>query len=254
MNNHTNQTCRKKDKANAANANEVIDHSFDFGFSCREVVAVNDDPSEDEEHAFNLQVYKDVIEETEEKKSREVDPIEAEDQKITEVEIVETETEEIAVQEEKVSVISANMNIEKGEVLATNSDPAAATANNGLLVDSGSTSHIVNTDEGFVDEDKDFKPQNHMIELADGTITKSDAQKKGTVKMNLRDESGEVRTTYLHDALYCPNYPHNLFSVRAATAKGAELHFTTDHDELLWNDVKYPIQREGKLYFVFRHI
>ena len=34
MNNHTNQNCRRKDQANAAAASNV-DHSFDFGFSCR---------------------------------------------------------------------------------------------------------------------------------------------------------------------------------------------------------------------------
>ena len=170
---------------------------------------------------------------------------EAEDQNNTEKE--EYENVSVSV----INSIYMNKNIEK-EILATNLDPVKAKTENGLLVDSGSTSHIVNEDKGFIEVDDNFKPQNHMIELADGTITKSDAQKKGTVKMNLTDENGEVRTTYLHDALYCPNYPHNLFSVRAATAKGAEIHFTADHDELLWDNVKYPIQREGKLYFLYK--
>ena len=128
----------------------------------------------------------------------------------------------------------------------------SASKNRGLLVDSGATSHIVNNDDGFIEEDENFKPQNHMIELADGTITKSDAKKKGTVLMNFTDENGVVRSNVLRNTLFCPNYPHNLFSVRAATAEGASVHFTTDHDELIWNDATYPIQREGKLYYLYK--
>ncbi len=64
MSNHSTQNCgKRKDKVNAA-TDETIDHSFDFGFSCRvvedEVVAVEDksDDNEEDGHTFDLHVYK----------------------------------------------------------------------------------------------------------------------------------------------------------------------------------------------------
>ena len=34
-----------------------------------------------------------------------------------------------------------------------------------LLVDSGCTSHIVNDDKNFIEEDPNYKPENHTIEF-----------------------------------------------------------------------------------------
>ena len=54
MNNHTNKTCNKKDKANTAADNDV-DHSFDFGSTC---VTGGDESCDEDDHTFNLDVYK----------------------------------------------------------------------------------------------------------------------------------------------------------------------------------------------------
>ena len=42
-----------------------------------------------------------------------------------------------------------------------------------LLVDTGATSHIVNDEELFINIDKSYVPENHYIELADGSKTNS---------------------------------------------------------------------------------
>ncbi len=120
-----------------------------------------------------------------------------------------------------------------------------------LLVDTGATSHIVNKDE-FIDVDDSYIPENHYIELADGTRTNSVAKKRGTVCVNITDKNGEVRSAILERALYCPNYPQNIYSVRAATKKGAEVHFSKDHDELITEEgVSFPIHRKGELYYLY---
>ena len=54
MNNHTNKTCNKKDKANTAADNDV-DHSFDFGFTC---VTGGEESCDEDDHTFNLDMYK----------------------------------------------------------------------------------------------------------------------------------------------------------------------------------------------------
>ena len=46
-----------------------------------------------------------------------------------------------------------------------------------LLVDTGATSHIV-TEDNFVDVDDSYVPENHYIELADGSRTNSVAKKR----------------------------------------------------------------------------
>ena len=89
-----------------------------------------------------------------------------------------------------------------------------------ILVDTGATSHIVNQDK-FIDVDESYVPENHYIELADGTRTNSVAKKRGTILIKICDRNGIVHTARLENALYCPGYPQNIFSVRAATKKGA---------------------------------
>ena len=121
-----------------------------------------------------------------------------------------------------------------------------------LLVDTGATSHIVNKDN-FIEVDDSYVPENHYIELADGTRTNSAAKKRGSVIFDITDEKGVSRTTTLHNTLYCPDYPENIFSVRAATKRGAEVHFTQDYDVLKSKSgVSFPIHRSDGLYYLYK--
>ena len=114
-----------------------------------------------------------------------------------------------------------------------------------LLVDCGATAHIVNDDSNFTYVDESYRPEEHYIELADGKRTNNVAKKRGTVTVNIRDEAGELRKGCLYNALYVPSYPQNIFSVRAATEKGA------NSGELITADgVKFPIQTIGRLYYL----
>ena len=53
---------------------------------------------------------------------------------------------------------------------------------NTLLVDCGATAHIVTDDSNFCYIDEAFKPDDHYIELADGTKSNNIALKRGNVK------------------------------------------------------------------------
>ena len=124
--------------------------------------------------------------------------------------------------------------------------------NDPLLVDTGATSHIVVSDEHFIDVDDTYAPENHYIELADGSRTLSAAKKRGTVLVNITDENNVVRSATLHNALYCPSYPQNIFSVKSATERGHSVYFSRDNSELVSKGgVRFPIHSNGGLYYLY---
>ena len=125
-----------------------------------------------------------------------------------------------------------------------------------LLVDSGCSSHINNDESNFISFDKDYEPEEHSIELADGSHVKNVAKKRGTVVVNLRDENNKIWRTELHNTLYIPTFPQNLFSVKRATSNrdggnnGAKISFQGDSGEMISNGVKFPIKTVGNLYYL----
>ena len=72
-------------------------------------------------------------------------------------------------------------------------------------MDCGATTHIVNKDINFVSIDPSFKPENHYIELADGSRSNNIAKKRGTVQISVRNEDNEMVKVFLHNVLYVPS-------------------------------------------------
>lgn len=60
----------------------------------------------------------------------------------------------------------------------------------GLMVDTGATSHIVTDIEKLKETDGTFKPQKHVVELADEARTTGIALKRGAAEVYLRDNEG----------------------------------------------------------------
>ena len=81
------------------------------------------------------------------------------------------------------------------------------------LVDCGATSHIVNEDKDFTSIDNSFKPEEHFIELANGTRSNNIAMKRGNVAICLHDEDGNAVRRTLENTLFIPSYPQCIFSV-----------------------------------------
>jgi len=122
-----------------------------------------------------------------------------------------------------------------------------------LLIDSGATSHILNDKTNFISFDKNFIPEEHYVELADGTRVKNASIAKGTAVVEIRDNKGRLCRAELQNVQYAPSFPFNIISVNAATAtnKGAIFLFGADSGSLCTgNGTSFPILRKDKFYFL----
>ena len=116
---------------------------------------------------------------------------------------------------------------------------------NALLVDCGATTHIINDESKFSNFDDKFAPEKHYIELADGTRSNNVALKRGDVEITIMDTTGKRVNATLKNALYIPTYPQNIFSVQAATERGASVSFNPDSAELVYKDgTKFNIEKQ----------
>ena len=89
------------------------------------------------------------------------------------------------------------------------SDSSGKGINGNLLVDSGATSHIINDKSKFVTFDRNFDPNSHVIELADGSKANV-VTGKGEAKVKLFDINGSSHDIILHNALYVPTYQQDI--------------------------------------------
>ena len=122
---------------------------------------------------------------------------------------------------------------------------------NGLLVDCGATTHIVHDVSKFIRFDAEFNPEHHYIELADGSRSNNVALKRGDASVDLCDVAGNVQKALLQNALYVPSYKQDIFSVQAATSRGATVSFSPNHATLISPDgTKFKISKSGKLYYL----
>lgn len=120
-----------------------------------------------------------------------------------------------------------------------------------VLVDCGATSHICNDITKFTAFDKNFDPNKHFIELANGDKANNLAMKRGQVNIALVDDQGMTHSGYLKNVLYVPSFPQNIFSVQAAAENGASVHFNPDSAELVdKGGAKFNIHKHGRLYYL----
>ena len=120
-----------------------------------------------------------------------------------------------------------------------------------MLVDCGATSHIMSDKGKFENFDNNFKSENHIIELADGSKTSGGVLGKGIANVSLHDNKGVSHKVKLEEVLYVPSYNQNIFSVHAATEKGATVIFTPNYSELRASDgTVFNIEKQGKLYYI----
>lgn len=121
----------------------------------------------------------------------------------------------------------------------------------GLMVDCGATSHIITEKNKFIKFDETFDPKKHYMELANGSRTNNVALKKGDANVSLQDTQGQWTTITLKDALFIPSYPQSIFSVKAATAYGAQVIFKKGQNELVNKDgTVFSIEEYNRLYYL----
>ena len=77
------------------------------------------------------------------------------------------------------------------------------------------------------------------------------ALKRGDVEVTIMDATGKCVYATLKNALYIPTYPQNIFSVQAATERGASVSFNPHSDELIYKDgTKFNIEKHGTLCYL----
>lgn len=121
----------------------------------------------------------------------------------------------------------------------------------GLLVDCGATAHIVTNKSNFIDFDETFNPDSHCIELADGSRTNGIVAGRGKASVTLYDRNDIPYKIILENALYVPSYQQDIFSVQAATERGAQVNFNSNSAELNTPDgTTFDIKKRNRLYFL----
>ena len=119
-----------------------------------------------------------------------------------------------------------------------------------LLVDCGATTHIINDESKFIQFDDNFDPSCHIIELADGRRLNDSARKRGNACVELSDVHNNVHKCILYNALYVPSFSQNIFSVQAATDRGANIEFHPNSATLRSYNTAFSIKRQGQLYYL----
>ena len=118
-----------------------------------------------------------------------------------------------------------------------------------FLVDCGTTTHIVNKGENFIDIDSTFNPKDHYVELADVNRSNNVAKKRGTALTKLQTVDGKLVEAKLMNVLFVPTYPQCIFSVQIATKTGCKLNVHENKAELIAPDgnTVFPVQQHGRL-------
>ena len=120
-----------------------------------------------------------------------------------------------------------------------------------ILVDCGATVHIIKDKKKFINFDDEFNKENHVIELADGSRSSGVVIGRGNASIILNDSTGRSHKVLLNNALCIPTYKEDIFSVRAATRKGATVRFSPGYAYLEAPDgTRFNITEHGKLYFL----
>ena len=66
----------------------------------------------------------------------------------------------------------------------------------------------------------------------------------------LQDTAGNPMRVTLKGALYVPSFPHDIFSVKAATKQGAEIKLKDGHNTLTKNGTSFTIEEHNRLYYL----
>ena len=119
-----------------------------------------------------------------------------------------------------------------------------------FLVDSGATAHIMTSKNNFVHLDENFRPENHVLELANGDQTQGIVQGKGEAIINVKDAVGKSHNIVLKDTLFIPSFKQNIISVTAATSDGATFNFLEDSAHMNLKNHNFIISRQKDLYYL----
>ena len=136
-------------------------------------------------------------------------------------------------------------------VFKINDRPQRTIESKRIMVDTGAPSHIIKDIERFKNFDDSFQPDNHFIELADGSKMNGVTLKPGDTEISLVNANGNKESVTLNRELFIPSYPQDIFSVKSATANGAAITFKKNKNELIHkNGTKFNIFVHNRLGYL----
>ena len=100
-----------------------------------------------------------------------------------------------------------------------------ATTSTSFVVDTGANRHLIRDISLFTELQMDKSHNSHTIRLANGTTDTGIVRGSGKASFKLHDNNGNVRRIILMDALFVPNFQHNIISVMTATRNGVAFKF-----------------------------
>ena len=115
---------------------------------------------------------------------------------------------------------------------------------NSFLIDSGATVHIITDKDKFVYFNRSFVPENHVIQLADGTKASNVALAQGDATVLLQGHDGVNRELTLK------NFQQSIISVPAATKAGATVNFSDSSGTLTFKERSFRICKTKNLYYI----
>ena len=123
--------------------------------------------------------------------------------------------------------------------------------NNKYLIDCGATCHILSDKNIFINFDKDFNSNEHVIELADKTRQQGVVIGRGDAMIEIKDTEGNLCNVLLVNALCVPSYRQNILSVNSMSEKGMKVIFSEKENKIVAPDGKiFQMYKYGKLYYL----
>ena len=122
----------------------------------------------------------------------------------------------------------------------------------GIIVDSGSTTHVFKKAHFFTNWDKNFDPNHCTIMLASGNVSNK-ILGRGTVEIRVLDSQNQSKIIRLLNVLYMPSLNHEgLISTKQLMAQ-QKAKFTLDDDEgsfMILEGYKIPLRDDKPLHYV----
>lgn len=115
---------------------------------------------------------------------------------------------------------------------------------NGWIVDSGATCHIVGQKQQFV-----YFNKNHREEVYVANGQQMSAEGKGTIRVNFINKFGNRTSVEIADVLFIPEIKGNLISVKRLAEKGYKVNFNDKQCEISKGDKQVAVgDISGNLY------
>ena len=119
-----------------------------------------------------------------------------------------------------------------------------------FIIDSSTSQHIVCDPRLFTPYQTEPSSEDKILLLANRKLMDTVVHGRGSASFKMKDSDGMCRTIKLENVLFIPAFQHNLFSVTAATRKGAVFKFGKEAQFSTPNGVKFCINRSVKLYHI----